>query len=96
MTKSKLSQGLIAGAVAIAFAGGGLAIAQGNPPSTAPANPATAAGQQTQQNTPMGTTGTPTGEGTVQQGSSANSTSPAASPDINNAPVERPAQADRN
>ncbi|MGA0572835.1 proteophosphoglycan ppg4 [Variovorax sp. VNK109] len=95
MMKTKLSQGLIAGAVAIAFAGGGLAIAQGNPPSTAPANPATAAGQQSPQNTPMGTTGTPTNEGTMQQRSDT-MTSPAASPDINNAPVERPAQADRN
>ena len=48
----------------------GFAIAQGNPPTTGTANPATGAGQQTQQNTPMGTTGTPaanqgTGSGTM-------------------------------
>ena len=44
----------------------GFAIAQGNPPNTSSPNPATAAGQQTQQNTPMGTTGTPaTNQGTM-------------------------------
>jgi hypothetical protein len=56
--KTKLTQGLIAGAIAVAFAGGGLAIAQSNPPSTG-SDPATAAGQQSTQATPMGSTGTP-------------------------------------
>ena len=60
--KTKLTQGLIAGAIAVAFAGGGLAIAQSNPPTTMGADPATAAGQQSSQATPMGSTGTPTGD----------------------------------
>jgi len=36
----------------------GIAFAQGNPPTTAPPNPATAAGQQNPVGGPMGTTGT--------------------------------------
>jgi|JI10StandDraft_1071094.scaffolds.fasta_scaffold569725_2 hypothetical protein len=107
--KTKLTQGLIAGAVAIAFAGGGLAIAQSSPPTTGP-NPATASGQQSSQATPMGTTGTPGGSNmnntqTPMTGSTNNmgttgaagSTSPSGSNDtLTNTPVERDAQADRN
>ena len=95
--KTKLTQGLIAGAVAIAFAGGGLAIAQSSPPTTGP-NPATASGQQNTQETPMGTTGTPGGSSMNNtQTPMAGSTAPAAANDtLTNTPVERDAQADRN
>ena len=95
--KTKLTQGLISGAVAIAFAGGGLAIAQSSPPTTGP-NPATASGQQSSQATPMGTTGTPGGSNMNNtQTPMTGSTAPAASNDtLTNTPVERDAQADRN
>lgn len=43
---------------ALALATSGAAMAQGNPPTTAPPNPATAAGQQNPAGGPMGTTGT--------------------------------------
>lgn len=95
--KTKLTQGLIAGAVAIAFAGGGLAIAQSSPPTTGP-NAPTASGQQSTQETPMGTTGTPGGSSMNNtQTPMTGSTAPAASNDtLTNTPVERDAQADRN
>lgn len=97
MTKTKLSQGLIAGAIAVAFAGGGLAIAQSNPPTTMGADPATAAGQQSSQNTPMGSTGTPTGESSMNaQVPAADSSTSTTTTDLNSTPVERDAQADRN
>lgn len=96
--KTKLTQGLIAGAVAVAFAGGGLAIAQSNPPTTMGADPATAAGQQSTQATPMGSTGTPTGESSMnaQVPASSDSTTMGTSDTLNSTPVERDAQADRN
>jgi hypothetical protein len=96
--KTKLSQGLIAGAIAVAFAGGGLAIAQSNPP-TMGADPATASGQQSTQATPMGTTGTPAGGSTMsntQQPTTGSTGSMGSSETLNNTPVERDAQADRN
>lgn len=43
---------------ALALGAASVAFAQGNPPTTAPANPATAAGQQSPAGGPMGTTGT--------------------------------------
>ncbi len=43
---------------ALALTAAGAAFAQGNPPTTAPPNPATAAGQQNPVGGPMGTTGT--------------------------------------
>ncbi|MDQ0070364.1 cobalamin biosynthesis Mg chelatase CobN [Variovorax boronicumulans] len=43
---------------ALALGAAGVAFAQGNPPTTAPANPATAAGQQSPAGGAMGTTGT--------------------------------------
>ena len=46
------------------------AFAQGTPPTTATPNAATGAGQQSSQNTPMGTTGT-AGGGTMAQGGAA-------------------------
>lgn len=42
----------------LALGTAGAAFAQGTPPTTAPANPATAAGQQNPVGGPMGTTGT--------------------------------------
>jgi len=96
--KTKLTQGLIAGAVAIAFAGGGLAIAQSSPPTTGP-NAPTASGQQSTQDTPMGTTGTPGGSAPMAntQTPMTGATAPMGSNDtLSNTPVERDAQADRN
>jgi hypothetical protein len=89
---------LAAGTLAIASA----AFAQGNPPTTAPANPATAAGQQSPAGGPMGTTGTTpqnnTAGGTAPAApsmntGSSNDTSLAAS---NTTRPMRPARADRN
>lgn len=93
--KTKLTQGLIAGAIAVAFAGGGLAIAQSNPPTTG-ADAATAAGQQSTQATPMGTTGTPAGDSTMSNTQLPTTGSTGSSDTLNNTPVERDAQADRN
>lgn len=83
----------------------GAAFAQGNPPTTSSANPATGAGQQSQTGGPMGTTGTTaqnssatTDSGTSNQSSGSMSTG--GSNDTNNmAPSSqsmRPARADRN
>ncbi|MDB5858464.1 MAG: hypothetical protein JWQ76_2153 [Ramlibacter sp.] len=63
---STILKTLVAG---LATATVALAFAQGTPPSPAAANPATGAGQRSSQNTPMGTTGTPTGGGAAAQGS---------------------------
>src|SRR5512133_2800804 len=58
MNASTLFRGLLAGIAATAIAG--TALAQGTPPSTSNSkDPATAAGQQSTQSTPMGSTGTP-------------------------------------
>jgi hypothetical protein len=88
---------------ALALGAAGAAFAQGNPPTTAPANPATAAGQQNPSGGPMGTTGvTPQsaqGGGTsgstapTAQGSTDTGTTMAASGDT---PAMRRARADRN
>lgn len=67
MTTSKFIKSLIAGAAAVALAG--TAIAQGTAANPAVKNPATGAGQQSSQNTPMGTTGTPGGSGSSATGS---------------------------
>lgn len=66
MTSSKLIQSLVAGAAAFALVG--TALAQGTAANPAVKNPATGAGQQSTQNTPMGTTGTPGGSGTMATG----------------------------
>lgn len=86
---------------ALALCAAGAAMAQGNPPTTAPPNPATAAGQQNPAGGPMGTTGT------TPQGSMAAAPAPAPargtamsqdSGSTNMAAVQpmRPARADRN
>jgi hypothetical protein len=56
-------KGLLAGLATVAVIG--TALAQSNPPNPAVANPATGAGQQSSQGTPMGMTGTPGTGGTV-------------------------------
>ncbi|MDB5945636.1 MAG: hypothetical protein JWQ33_662 [Ramlibacter sp.] len=71
MTASKQIKGMLAGVAAVAFIG--TAMAQGNPPNPAIKSAPVGAGQQSSQQTPMGTTGTPTGSGTT--GSSATSNS---------------------
>lgn len=63
MTASKQFKGLLAGVAAVTLIG--TAIAQGNPPNPAVKSAPVGAGQQSSQQTPMGTTGTPTGAGTA-------------------------------
>lgn len=101
MSMSRLSAILASGTLALA----GAAFAQGTPPTTAPANPATGAGQQSPSGGPMGTTGTtpqssqsgatssPQGSGGTGSGSMSGSTGS----DTTSAPGSpRPARADRN
>jgi len=80
---------------ALLMGAAGVAMAQGNPPNPNVANPATGAGQQTQQGTPMGTTGTPTATPAAPMN---NATQPMAAPApaAPMAPAMRPARADRN
>ena len=83
--------------VALAFgASASIAIAQGNPPTTMPPNPATAAGQQSPAGGPMGTTGTmpqnPSGAMNAPAPAATMSPQPAAPA----AEPMRPARADRN
>jgi hypothetical protein len=59
-------------AAAVAAATFSLAFAQGTPPAPA-TDPAVGAGQRSTQNTPMGTTGTPSGTAAAAQGSPAGS-----------------------
>lgn len=92
---------------ALALAAAGTAFAQGNPPTTATPNPATAAGQQNPAGGPMGTTGTMpqnnSGSGanaTAGSGSSSSSMSTGSNNDTtamgSNSRPMRPARADRN
>lgn len=91
--KTKLSQGLIAGAVAVVFAGSGLAIAQSTG-GDATSGPSQDTQQQSQQ---MGnSTALPGAGSSMSNNQGSVNTSPAATPDLNSAPVERSAQADRN
>lgn len=90
---------LIAAAV---FAIAGAASAQGTPPNPNVSNPALGAGQQTQQGTPMGTTGVPAAAPAPAPMPSAAPT-PAPAANMSNstdtmAPTRpmRPARADRN
>jgi hypothetical protein len=72
MTASKQIKGLLAGVAALAFVA--TAMAQGSPPNPAVKNAPMGAGQQSSQQTPMGTTGTPAGGATTTgSGSTANS-----------------------
>lgn len=76
MTKSTL----LAGLMAIAFAGA--AVAQSNPPNPAAKDPAIGAGQQSTKSTPMGSTGTPT-NGSTASGAAMNSGSTGSSSTMN-------------
>lgn len=109
MTTSNAMKALLAGMATVALVG--TAVAQGNPPTTASPNPATGAGQQSSQNTPMGTTGT-SGGSNAGSASSAASGSKAGSSGTSGASMgasgagdtsaaaggtnRRPARADRN
>lgn len=62
MTASKQFRGLLAGVATVAMIG--TAIAQGTPPDPAVKSAPVGAGQQSTQQTPMGTTGTPGTSGT--------------------------------
>lgn len=71
MTASRQIKGLLAGFAALAFVA--TAMAQGSPPNPVVKNAPMGAGQQSTQQTPMGTTGTPTGGGTTSSGATSNS-----------------------
>jgi hypothetical protein len=106
MTPSKHSlKALLAGFATVALVG--TAVAQSTPPTTANPNPATGAGQQSSQATPMGTTGTQTGGTMDPAASSSSGTSGASGTTMgsgsssgtmadNSAATSRPARADRN
>lgn len=84
---------------ALLMGAAGVVMAQGNPPNPNVANPATGAGQQSQQGTPMGTTGTPTatpGAGAAPMNNSGTTTTPSQAPMASTEPAMRPARADRN
>ena len=72
MNASRHLKSLLAAAAAVAVIG--TAMAQGNPPNPAVRSAPVGAGQQSTQNTPMGTTGTPTG-GSAATGTTSNSSS---------------------
>ena len=107
MTSLSFRAALKTSVAALAIAGAGFAVAQGNPPTTASPNPATGAGQQaqgtqgTQGSTPMGTTGTPSAQGgTTGSGAAASGTTSGSgtmsSTDTTTPRPERMARADRN
>ncbi|ADU37210.1 type IV secretory pathway TrbL component [Variovorax boronicumulans] len=95
---------------ALALGAAGVAFAQGNPPTTAPANPATAAGQQSPAGGPMGTTGTTpqntspsgsTSSGSMSSGSSSSGSTMSqgtqgSQGSMSTEPPMRQARADRN
>ncbi|MDM0122026.1 proteophosphoglycan ppg4 [Variovorax arabinosiphilus] len=81
---------------ALLMGAAGVAMAQGNPPNPNVSNPAIGAGQQTQQGTPMGTTGTPTATPGAAPMNSGTTTTPAQAPNAPAEPAMRPARADRN
>lgn len=106
MTASKSLKTVLAGLATVAVVG--TAIAQSTPPAPANPNPATGAGQQSSQNTPMGSTGTQGGTGNATgsatapaTGSSSGSTAGtgtatgSSGSDMGTTPT-RPARADRN
>jgi hypothetical protein len=103
MTASTITKGLLGLATAAVM---GAAFAQGTPPNPNVTNPAVGAGQQSSQNTPMGTTGTQGagGAATATTGSTAGSTSTGSSASTMGASSDtgmstgttRPQRADRN
>ncbi|MFY3383542.1 proteophosphoglycan ppg4 [Paracidovorax sp. MALMAid1276] len=105
MTASTSLKTVLASIAAVAVVG--TAIAQGTPPTTSSADPATGAGQRSTQNTPMGSTGTPVGSGagtatmnnsgTTNMGTSSMQGSNMGATDSTTvAQNTRPARADRN
>jgi hypothetical protein len=100
MTASTITKGLLGLATAAVM---GAAFAQGTPPNPNVTNPAVGAGQQSSQNTPMGTTGTQ-GAATATTGSTAGSTSTGSGASTMGASSDtgmstgttRPQRADRN
>lgn len=109
MTASTTFKALFAGVATVALIG--TAMAQGNPPNPAVKNAPSGAGQQSSQQTPMGTTGTPAGgamapgsttgtSSTAGSGSSMGSSSTSADTTVAAAPMTkrhvRKARADRN
>lgn len=68
MIASNKFKGLLAGVATVAVVG--VAMAQGTPPNPNTTNAPMGAGQQSTQETPMGTTGTPAGGGATAAGSS--------------------------
>ncbi|RZL92962.1 MAG: proteophosphoglycan ppg4 [Variovorax sp.] len=94
MSNSTLFKASIAAAT-LAFAGA--SFAQGTPPNPNVSNPALGAGQQTQQGTPMGTTGVPAAGANTQAAPMAAPAAPAqAMPEASTTTRMRPARADRN
>lgn len=98
MTNTTLIKASIA-AAAMALAGA--SFAQGTPPNPAVSNPALGAGQQTQQGTPMGTTGVPAANNAAPMAApAAPMAAPAAPaqamPEASMTTRMRPARADRN
>ncbi|KIQ25710.1 proteophosphoglycan ppg4 [Variovorax paradoxus] len=82
---------------ALALGTAGIAFAQGNPPTTAPANPATAAGQQNPVGGPMGTTGTtPQNNAPAAAPMPQSSAGTSSSSTMSSEPPMRQARADRN
>lgn len=101
MSASIHFKGLLAGIATVAVVG--TAMAQGTPPNTNVTNPAVGAGQQSSQQTPMGTTGTPGGtSGATTMGAtgstsgSTGSASTMGAPSDTAAPTTRTMRADRN
>ena len=80
---------------ALLFGSATLASAQGNPPTVTPANPATAAGQQSPAGGPMGTTGT-TPQNQAPSATQTPAAAPAPAPMDTSTPPMRQARADRN
>jgi len=106
MSASNSLKALLTGLATVAVVG--TAIAQSNPPAPASPNPATGAGQQSSQNTPMGSTGTQGSTGNAAgtgassaPGSSSGSTmgtgnTTGSSGSDMSTSTPRPARADRN
>ena len=93
MSNSTLFKASIAAAT-LALAGA--SFAQGTPPNPNVSNPALGAGQQSQQGTPMGTTGVPASGNTPAAPMAAPAAPAQAMPEASTTTQMRPARADRN
>ena len=90
------SLSLHASLAAAALAMSATAFAQGTPPNQSVSNPALGAGQQTQQGTPMGTTGVPAANSSGAAAPMASPAAPTQAMPEQSATTMRPARADRN